>query len=170
MIHNSTVVHFSQKQQHFCLHPSSVFCLVARQPSNFFNAELASPFGKMPILTKRFGANTFQTSLHGCRANFSDWLLPLAFLFSTHFFLVFLKIVAQRAVRLSVSVSRDIYSHARITVVEFLDILMVSNSAELSSFLLTICTLARIHFNLSPSSGYFFYVTDNTHSSEANRM
>ena len=81
MIHNSTVVHFSQKQQHFCLHPSSVFCLVARQPSNFFNAELASPFGKMPILTKRFGANTFQTSLHGCRANFSDWLLPLAFLF-----------------------------------------------------------------------------------------
>ena len=34
VIHNSTVVHFSQQQLHFCLHLSSAFCLVVLQPSS----------------------------------------------------------------------------------------------------------------------------------------
>ena len=48
------------------------------------------------------------TSGSFCTAGFCLWY----FFFSTHFYLVFLKIVAQRVVRLSVSVSHDRYSHA----------------------------------------------------------
>ena len=54
----------------------------------------------------------FKKCLHGCRLNFSDWLLPLAVLISADFNFVFLKFVAQKVVRLSVSVSHDRYSHA----------------------------------------------------------
>ena len=49
--------------------------------------------------------------LHGCRLHFPDWLLPLRFLFSTHFYLLVL--VAQRLERLMASVLHDRYSHAR---------------------------------------------------------
>ena len=47
----------------------------------------------MPILTKRFGASTFQEVFYTTvelQLNFSDWFLPLAF-FSTHFYLIVLE-------------------------------------------------------------------------------
>ena len=55
----------------------------------------------------------FKKYLHGGRLNFSDWLLPLAFLFlGTLPPRVLLKPVAQRVVRLLVSASHDRYSDA----------------------------------------------------------
>ena len=70
MIHNATVAHFSQYLTHFCHHPFSAFCLVVLQLSSaeistlpnfaarFCFIELS--FGRMPILTRRFTASTFQ--------------------------------------------------------------------------------------------------------------
>ena len=55
---------------------------------------------------------------------------------------------------------------AVITVVGFLDILMVSNSAELRSVLLTTCILDPESTTNSLSSGSFIDATSNTHSSE----
>ena len=73
-------------------------------------AELTSRFrfieltlGRMPILTRRFGANTFQRSIYTSVEDFCQ----------SDFCLVFLKIVAQSVVWLSVSVVHDRYSHAR---------------------------------------------------------
>ena len=54
---------------------------------------------------------------------------------------------------------------AVITVVGFFDILMVSNSAELRSFLLTLCILARESATSSLSSSFFVDATRSTHFS-----
>ena len=54
---------------------------------------------------------------------------------------------------------------AVITVVGLLDVLMVSNSAELRSFLLTTCILAPESTTDSLSSGSFVDAAGSTHSS-----
>ena len=54
---------------------------------------------------------------------------------------------------------------AVITVVGLLDVLMVSNSEELVSFLLTMCTLAPESATNSLSSGSFVDAARSTHSS-----
>ena len=53
---------------------------------------------------------------------------------------------------------------AVITVVGLLDVLMVSNSAELRSFLLTVCVLAPESTTNSLSSGSFVDAARSTHS------
>ena len=98
----------------------------------------------------------FKKNIHGGRLNFSDWLVPLAFLFlDTHFNLVFLKIVPQRVVRLSVSVFvHDCTSPlAVMTIVGLHDFVKVSISASLKSFLLTMCIDAPESTTNSRSSG-----------------
>ena len=92
----------------FCL-PMREWALCAEHTSRFRWTELT--FGRMPILTRRFGASSFQEVFTRRSIEFLRLLLPLAFLFSTLFYLVFLKIVAQRVVRLLVSAVHDRYSH-----------------------------------------------------------
>ena len=78
-------------------------------PMRFRFIELT--FGRMPILTWRFGASTFQEVFTRQSIEFLRLVSASGIFFLTHFYLVFLQIVAQRAVRLSVSVSHDRYAH-----------------------------------------------------------
>ena len=75
-----------------------LFCLVALQPTN---GQMTIQRGRMPILTRRFSASTFSRSIYTA----VDWISQTGFFlwhffFSTDYYLVFLKIVAQRVVRL----------------------------------------------------------------------
>ena len=62
--------HLSQQRLQMCYHPSSAFCLVVPQPSSAEPSTLRRiyirfrltewTFGRMPTITKWFGASTFQ--------------------------------------------------------------------------------------------------------------
>ena len=149
--------------------PSSFFGFLFACSSTFqfLAPNWASPFGKMPILTKRFGAKTFQTSLHGCRANFSDWLLPLTFLFlDTLLPNVFEDCGSEGGSAFRVGFARYLLScqnHRR-------RIPRYPHGLQLGRVKFFLADHMHTRATNSPSSGYFFYVTGNTHSSEAKRM
>ena len=106
---------------HFCHHPFS-FCWVDLKPAcvqtityrRIYNRIRlkGSTFGRMPIVTKWFGANTFQVIFARLSSELPRWTPASEVLFpSMHFYLVVL--VVQRVVRFWVSVLHAYLHRAR---------------------------------------------------------